>query len=190
MILLPVPGKVVSNDAIVSAVELSSDLPLALDDLSWIANIHSRFNISATGDVPTGRVKFCGGVSTAPDDSSFQITIYGGWNLLEGTVFNDVYTLTIPAFQWINVTPTNQNLGDGSDYGRLAHQCQVWQDSQMIVLGGQIMALNDINSTTGCDATHPPLLVLNTATYEWTNAFEPGVNYTQPSQVYNVIGGE
>ena len=34
---------------------------------------------TATGDLPDPRTEFCAGVSSAPDDSSFQVTIHGGW---------------------------------------------------------------------------------------------------------------
>lgn len=34
--------------------------------------------VEATGEVPPYRGEFCSGVSSAPDDSSFQITMHGG----------------------------------------------------------------------------------------------------------------
>ena len=37
--------------------------------------------VYATGDLPGYRHKFAIGVSSAPDDSSFQITVYGGCKL-------------------------------------------------------------------------------------------------------------
>ncbi|KAI9692393.1 MAG: hypothetical protein M1822_006624 [Bathelium mastoideum] len=148
------------------------------------------FNVTAMGDIPTARIEFCSGVSAAPDSSSFQITIYGGYNLFDGTALNDIYALTIPAFEWINVTPTNQSGGDGAKYGRHYHHCEVWQDSQMLVLGGVVELLNSGDTVNGCDTTHPPLLLLNTITYEWMDTFEPQMRYTQPSQIYNAIGGD
>lgn len=116
--------------------------------------------------------------------------MYGGWDQFDETVFNDVYVLSIPAFQWIDVTPKNQTGGDGETFGRTSARCQVWQDSQMLILGGSTYPLNNPNRTLGCDASHAPLLVLNTATYEWADTFTPDLNYTQPSQVYKAIGGE
>jgi len=58
-----------------------------------------RFNVTASGDIPDQRVDFCSTVSLSADDSSFQITIYGGWNLFEGNAFEDVYVLAIPSFR-------------------------------------------------------------------------------------------
>jgi hypothetical protein len=36
------------------------------------------YSVEATGHLPGLRAEFCSGVSSAPDDSSFQITIHGG----------------------------------------------------------------------------------------------------------------
>ena len=38
--------------------------------------------VEATGDLPPLRTEFCSGVSAAADDSSFQITIHGGYEYL------------------------------------------------------------------------------------------------------------
>lgn len=35
------------------------------------------YSVEADGDIPKDRAEFCAGVSSAPDDSSFQITIHG-----------------------------------------------------------------------------------------------------------------
>src|SRR5271170_4366752 len=64
------------------------------------------YNVTAEGDIPANRSGFCTIISVAPDDSSMQITMYGGWDLFGGRAFADIYVLSIPSFQWINVTDT------------------------------------------------------------------------------------
>ncbi|KAL9096895.1 MAG: hypothetical protein Q9165_000859 [Trypethelium subeluteriae] len=102
----------------------------------------ARYNVSASGytddtDVPDSRSSYCAGVSTAPDDTTFQVTIYGGYSSDTPQAYNDVYVLSIPSFTWFNMTPLDQGLGDGVDSGRAFHQCLMGNDAQMVVLGGQ-----------------------------------------------------
>ncbi|KAK6544630.1 hypothetical protein TWF694_001319 [Orbilia ellipsospora] len=162
-----------------------------IDSQTW-------YSIEATGatgedDIPTPRLSFCSTVSAAPDDSSFQITIYGGFWLSAAAATNKVHVLILPTFQWLDVTPKDQTLGDGN-YGRQSHRCALWNDAQMIVLGGIIQGINSRNNTpvnTGtCNSTHPPLLVLDTTTFEWVDTFNPNKSYSQPKQIYDVIGGD
>lgn len=146
------------------------------------------FNVTATGDVPVGRINMCAGVSAAPDDSSFQITIYGGYNLRFGNPANDMYVLSVPSFQWINVTPQ-----DADPYGRWEHSCAVWNDAQMIVLGGLMKESTGngaIVNANGCNASHPPLAIIDTTQFTFQTQFNPQRSYSVPQAVYNVIGGD
>lgn len=151
-----------------------------------------RYTIAANGDeFPDIRVEFCAGVSSAPDDSSFQITIYGGYSLYQGYPYNDVWVLSVPTFTWIKVTPSDKSLGDGS-YGRHLQTCHMGNEAQMIVLGGSVQTMHNpstIVTSTGCSDSHAPLLVLNTNTFQWSDAYNPDLTYTQPVVVYEAIGG-
>jgi hypothetical protein len=145
-----------------------------------------RFNVTAvpanddTTNYPPGRGSACVGVSTAPDDSTFQITVYGGFSLLLGWPLNDVYMLSIPSFQWFNVTPEAQDLGDSVHGGRAFSRCHTWNDGQMIVLGGQTQTFGRPVWETACDPQHPPLLVFDTSKLEWSDTFDPSLTYTVP----------
>ncbi|KAF3936105.1 hypothetical protein ABW20_dc0109653 [Dactylellina cionopaga] len=157
------------------------------------------YTVTATGgrsssDIPDGRLNFCAGVSAAPDDSSFQITIYGGYKLSNVAATNNVHVLIIPTFQWLDVTPDDQSLGDGRSWGRQTPKCLMWNDAQMIVLGGTIQgnlaSANEVVNTGSCNVTHPPLLVLDTTTFEWKDEFNPNRSYSQPQVVYELINGD
>ncbi|EPS44696.1 hypothetical protein H072_1312, partial [Dactylellina haptotyla CBS 200.50] len=156
------------------------------------------YTVDATGgggssDIPDGRLNFCAGVSAAPDDSSFQITIYGGYKLSNAAPTNKVHVLILPTFQWLDVTPKDQSLGD-DQWGRQSPKCLMWNDAQMIVLGGIIQGNNARNNsvvnTGSCNATHPPVLVLDTTSFTWADTFNPNRSYSQPKQVYDLIGGD
>ena len=146
------------------------------------------YNTTASGDVPVGRINMCAGVSSAPDDSSFQILIYGGYNLHFGNPANDMYVLSIPSFRWINVTPDNPD-----PYGRWEHTCVMWQDAQMVVLGG-LMKLSGgdgpVINANGCNSSHPPLMVIDTTGFTTQPQFNPQRSYSVPQAVYKVIGGD
>ncbi|KAI9711857.1 MAG: hypothetical protein M1820_002002 [Bogoriella megaspora] len=141
---------------------------------------------------PTSRVGHCAGVSTSPDSKTFQITIYGGFNLFLQQPFNDVYTLDIPSFTWTNVTPSNQDLGDGLHDGRAWHQCHMGNDAQMLILGGQTecMYCDEKSWESGCDEQHPPFLVFDTNNGQWADHFDPSASYTVPSSIAKISDSE
>lgn len=154
--------------------------------------------VKATGgrssrDIPDGRLNFCAGVSYAPDDTSAQIVIYGGYKLSNVAAVNKVHVLTLPTFQWLEVTPWGNEFGD-QEWGRQGPRCTMWNDAQMIVLGGQIQGNTSrddtVMNTGSCAPEHPPVLVLDTTTFEWLEEFNPNRSYSQPKVVYELIGGE
>lgn len=155
-----------------------------------------RYWIVATGTsgIPNTRTLFCSVVSRAPDDSSFQITMYGGKS---GPYYDDVWVLSIPSFQWIRVNDTNnhERISNGAGAGRKGHTCAIWNDSQMIVLGG-MYASNAATQIQGdgnksvCDTSYSPIRVLDTSDYSWKTEFQPNKAYSVPSTISDIIGGE
>ena len=150
--------------------------------------------MTATGDVPLDRSEFCSVISASPDDSSFQITFYGGFNIHEGGAFEDVYVLAIPAFRYINITSTN-NLETqlSAEAGRYQTTCALYENRQMIVLGGSLILKGDsvIENTETCNSSWSVIRQLDTTTFEWQDTFTPGSEpYAVPDQVSKVIGGE
>ena len=111
---------------------------------------------------------------------------------------DEVWVLSIPSFLWIAVNDTNN--WDRDSYkqspGRFGHTCTMWQQDQMIVVGGidSEIALPDPDPKDGldvCDPTNLPIRLLDTSTYSWQTEFIPNTtDYRVPSVVYQVIGGE
>ncbi|KKY25418.1 putative kelch repeat protein [Diplodia seriata] len=157
------------------------------------ARTGTSYRQEATGDIPDKRSEFCAGVSSAPDDSSFQITMTGGWDQFHGRAFNDVYVLSLPSFRWIRISDSNNpDTALELSPGRNRHKCDMWEDAQMIVTGGLVTlglgtteSLNDV-----CNETYPPIRVLDTSTHTWRAQFEPGLQYSVPNAVTAVIGGK
>lgn len=182
-------GAFVTPDAGVSSVprDMSQINVYDIDTATW-------HNITAGGDIPQDRALFCTVVSSAPDDSSFQITLYGGWNKIDQLSFADTYILSVPSFQWINVTDSSSpdaNIADDAQYGRHYHECIVYKDRQMLVLGGKITENSSIVNTRICSPDYPALRALDLSTLKWKDEWdsEPE-DYVVPDTVRSIIGGE
>ena len=147
--------------------------------------------------IPRGRAQFCLGVSRAPDDSSMQVTMYGG-TPKNGEYLDDVWVLSVPAFRWIAINDTNnqERLSDDSVAGRNSHTCIMWRDHQMIVLGGiyprpAATAVGSDRNVSVCDTVYSPLRLLDTSTYSWQSEYKPSENpYSVPAAVSDIIGGK
>lgn len=140
---------------------------------------------NTTGDFPPATAQHCAVVASAPDGSSHQIYVYGGY---PGQAFGDiktvldeydhVYALSIPAFEWIKVYNGDKNMG------RRGHRCLKPFDDQMLVVGG-------IHGQGEC--LEPSIVrVFNLNDLEFKDEYDPKKygSYKVPEPVYNVIGGK
>lgn len=89
------------------------------------------FNQTASGNFPNGRIEFCatGANST---NGTYEIFVYAGWAGRLGNQalpYDEMYILTLPAFQWIKVpyAPAKPRHG---------HTCETVGKRQMLVIGG------------------------------------------------------
>lgn len=156
---------------------------------------------STGGSTPGVRVNPCAVAATAADGSSTQIYMYGGQNLIpygSQTQYDDMWILSIPAFEWIKVDQTGQSVPPA----RAGHMCHHW-NSQMVVIGGYV------GQDLSCDS--PGIYVFNTSSLQWgsgytalaggdslnrqksqrndANALQGSYGYQVPSVVQSVIGG-
>lgn len=196
-VLVFVPGWGVSGVLIGLAGGTASEFT---DDMSTLdvydIATSTWYHQSTTGTAPGVRVNPCAVVASAPDASSFQIYLFGGQNLQpagDQIQYDDLYILTIPAFEWIG--PITQS-GDSIPSARAGHTCNL-RDGQMVLVGG----FN--TSVTTCDS--PGVYVFNASSLQWSSSFtalsdspslDPGnsvlsnsYGYTVPDEVVSVIGG-
>ncbi|OQO07893.1 hypothetical protein B0A48_06685 [Cryoendolithus antarcticus] len=138
--------------------------------------------------------QFCAGVTTAPDNNAFHITVYGGWSLLDQRSYETVYTLSLPSLTWINATlisaQSNEEQKVDHTVGRDQHSCQVFSNALLLVLGGNIRAGYQSLTDGACDQVFAPLRTLDLSTYKWQSVFDPNVDYQVPEIVYSLIGGK
>ncbi|KAI0839992.1 hypothetical protein F5Y06DRAFT_303073 [Hypoxylon sp. FL0890] len=146
----------------------------------------------ATGDLSSFRAEFCADVSAPPDDSGFQVTIHGDRDIEGNAALNDVYVLSIPAFQWMKVNDSNNPDLQGFDSpGRRGPKCDVLNERQLIVSGGEVMMVDGSILNRECNMTnYPPFRVLDTSSYTWRSNFDPSLEDTVLNSVTAMIGGE
>jgi hypothetical protein len=184
-------------DTTTTSDEFSNNCCYATTDMS-IINVYdiassTWYSVTASGQIPPQREQQCSVVSVSPDSSSFQVTMYQGWNLFEGEAFEDVYVLTIPSFRWVQISDTgNTEQSLGQNTGRFGGSCAIWNDRQMVVVGGGFrIGSTQVNGGTSCNTSYPAIRVLDTNTYAWQTQFQSDLGaYEVPEAVYNLIGGK
>ncbi|KAL1842725.1 hypothetical protein VTJ49DRAFT_4363 [Mycothermus thermophilus] len=143
---------------------------------------------NATGTVPASRRRFCGGATWAPDQSSYNIYIYGGAGVdPDHAAFDDIYVLTIPTFQWIKMHPTDGNVT--GEYPHHSLSCNIIDGAQMVIIGGTFPTLDM------CDS--PPQFGLHNADLGQQNPdkalweiFNPNLTqYAVPDAIIDAVGG-
>ncbi|KAI1172115.1 hypothetical protein F4777DRAFT_582238 [Nemania sp. FL0916] len=166
-------------------VNLESELRSLSDIFIYDISSNIWYLQTASGDVPTPRYDISACVSSAPDNSSFQITIYGGMpdpSSKPDNALNEIYVLSIPSFRWIRVNGSGNPDFLGSDKPGLAlHQCDVWNNGQLIISGGVTKSSSNI--------TYPPFRILDSSSYSWRSQLSSTLEYSVPEVVTAVIGG-
>jgi len=141
----------------------------------------------ATGDIPPDRRKSCGGAAWPKDQSSYNIYIYGGFGFGENaTGFDDVWILTMPAFEWIKWYPDTAGV-QAYPHGSLT--CNVVNNTQMIVMGGNF-TFSDMCDAPTIQGQHNLNLGQNDVTHAKWAAYQTNITgYDVPADILKVTGG-
>ncbi|KAL4977164.1 hypothetical protein BDW66DRAFT_40306 [Aspergillus desertorum] len=139
------------------------------------------YNQNTTGDIPPQLTEFCSVYASAPDGSSHNIYIYGGYDGLDprNRPSDDVYVLSVPAFEWIQLYS-----GNSTANGRREHKCVKPYPDKMLVLGG---------THIGGSTCIPDIIrVFNLNTGRFQNTYNPRDwdEYKVPDLVSGRIGGD
>ncbi|KAJ4385722.1 hypothetical protein N0V93_010151 [Gnomoniopsis smithogilvyi] len=154
-------------------------------DIYDIAN-EVWYTQSTTGSGPGQLTEGCAVMQPAADYSSFNIYWYGGYNGLNLTVdsaWNDaIWVLSLPSFTWKQVSDAR------TGKARAGHKCVMPYPDQMLVIGGN--RAQSGGSTYECLTEIIQLFNVSSAT--WLDSYDPSVwsNYSVPSAVFEVIGGD
>ncbi|KAK5058746.1 hypothetical protein LTR84_011010 [Exophiala bonariae] len=122
--------------------------------------------------IPATRILGCSVMVPAPDNSSYNIYVFGGEVQIGGPRVKDIWVLTLPNFTWIKLA--NDRVGSvGSTCRRIANQA---------LLFGSAAA-----SETECQAFFS---IFDLTSLEWTNSYNPSAAaYLVPPAISSVIGG-
>lgn len=141
------------------------------------ADKNKWYQQKASGTIPSARTDFCLVAAPSQDNSSTSIYMYGGRS--NGTIFDDIYVLSIPSFTWVKVFV-------GED-ARWSVTCHFIPPRQMITVGGGGKS-NDIS--TDCDWEQKSLAVLDLSTIGWGSIYDADAPlYEVPDAVVKIIGG-
>ncbi|KAL0259112.1 hypothetical protein SLS55_006617 [Diplodia seriata] len=151
------------------------------DVSSWLSSPDKNgtwYTQTATGTVPALRTDFCLAAATAADGSSHNIYLYGGRNPKSGTIYDDVYALSLPSFTWTR-------LFEGQS-PRWGHTCHLVPNStQLVTLGGAL----DLERAT-CDWEWRGVAALDVWSVTWNSVFDAGARpYKVTQGVAEVVGG-
>ncbi|EPS37995.1 hypothetical protein H072_8274 [Dactylellina haptotyla CBS 200.50] len=134
-----------------------------------------------SGPVPINTRGACTVANYAPDNSSIQITMFGGvvYNAAKDSfdATDNTWILTIPSFSWIFAGNSTAPIGPGE---RQDHTCHI-SGSQMVVIGGR-------NGSNACE--NSGMWVFDTAKLEWQTSFTTDTSYLVPKAVTNIIQGD
>ncbi|KAI5838807.1 hypothetical protein DFP73DRAFT_563252 [Morchella snyderi] len=156
--------------------DLISMSNIGIFDINSIAVGGTWYNQTATGDVPSPRIDFCMVIVSAPDKSSHNIFIYGGWDGVNN--FDQVYVLSIPSFRWIKIF-------EGKDERR-SHTCHVVGNRQLMTVGGR----RGRTLPGECDWQPNTISLFDMVTLDWVPEYKPnGTKWEVPKPISDKIGG-
>ncbi|KAK6331357.1 hypothetical protein TWF730_004438 [Orbilia blumenaviensis] len=135
------------------------------------------------GSPPNARAHFCATTIQAPDDSSMQIFIYGGFG--DGHP-SDIFTLSLPSFTWSRLEEISPDLLPGPG-PRLQPVCEMVNNRFFTIFGGRSLAGGD---PAICDVQQNALFMYDLVEKEWIMDYDASTqDYSVPEPVYRVIGG-
>jgi hypothetical protein len=135
------------------------------------------YSQNTTGVAPVPRIDACLVVITAPDNSSYNIYMYGGRDGADA-YYDETWVLSLPSFQW--------KLVDQGTKPRYSPTCHVVGNRQMITTGG-----SDTSAlTSGCDWQTRGVGVLDMSSIVWGSTYNAAADpYVVPDIIVEVIGG-
>ncbi|APA09574.1 hypothetical protein sscle_05g043440 [Sclerotinia sclerotiorum 1980 UF-70] len=132
----------------------------------------------ASGNLPPRRIDSCTVVAAAPDNSSYNIYLYGGQDG-DSVSYDDVFVLSLPSFKWIQV----YEAVPGSP--RFGHTCHLVGNRQMLTVGGAQKKYSSY-----CDWESSGVAIYDMYALSWTSAFHHDANsYIVPGNITDAIGG-
>ena len=141
---------------------------------TWYTQTTTGDPKTTDGDVngfPKPRMIGCVVAASAPDNSSHHIYMYGGGGEYFGSLFDEVWVLSLPMFRWTKVY--------GGPFGLLGNTCHLTGERYMLAVGGY-------REAGGCMTL---LGIYDVSELQWVNTYYPNTAYFVPAKIATIIGG-
>lgn len=167
-VLVALGGRMYGGMRTLTSQEKGSLLTFDTIDVYDIASYHSDamsngtwYQQRASGEIPPPRIDTCTVVASAPDNSSHNIYIYGGWDPTgnQNKWYDDIYVLSLPSFTWIKMYE--------AESPRYGHTCHL-VGRQLLTVGGHNIRRNQTNM---CDWETQSIAVLDLPSMTWGSVF-------------------
>ncbi|KAF1844777.1 uncharacterized protein K460DRAFT_310690, partial [Cucurbitaria berberidis CBS 394.84] len=162
---------------------LSFDNIDLFDIASYLTDSRSNgtwYQQATSGEVPPPRIDSCTAMASAPDNSTHNIYMYGGWDPTGDQTkwYDDVYVLSLPSFTWVKMFQ--------ADSPRYGHTCHL-VGRQLLTIGGHNVRRNITNM---CDWEQQSIGVLDLPTMTWGSIFDAShQQYEMSKGLVDKIGG-
>lgn len=116
---------------------------------------------TTSGEIPPARIDSCAVIASAPDNSTHNIYIYGGWDPTgdHEKWYDDIHVLSLPSFTWVKMYQ--------ADSPRYGHTCHI-AGRQLLTVGGHNVRRN---ITDMCDWETQSIAILDLPTMTWGSVF-------------------
>ncbi|KAK6515897.1 hypothetical protein TWF281_004489 [Arthrobotrys megalospora] len=158
--------------------------PLSMETiLIYDAETDTWYRQRTNGAPPIARSHFCATTIKAPDNSSTQILVYGGFGEQHPS---DIFALSLPSFTWVRLEEKSPDFLPGPGV-RLQPACEVVNDRFFTIFGGRSLVGGD---TANCDTDQNALFMYDLTERDWISSYDPDARgYNIPQPVYAAIGG-
>ncbi|KAF2633229.1 hypothetical protein BU25DRAFT_1977 [Macroventuria anomochaeta] len=136
---------------------------------------------ATSGDIPPARIDSCTVLASAPDNSSHNIFIYGGWDPTSNITkyYDDMYVLSLPSFTWIKMF-----MGESPRYG---HTCHLSAGRQLLTIGG---STQHGNVTDSCDWEAESVGIMDLTPLTWGSVYSAEYRpYEVSNKLIDKLGG-
>lgn len=185
-------GVLVAFGGVITPADIFSSKPAALPNNNTFMSDLMIYDIDAkqwysqstleTGIKPPQLAKFCTTVVPTKDGNSQEIFVYGGYDgsgNRSPPENDDVWVLSVPAFQWTQVSSAAAD----SKHGRSGPVCFSPNPTTLISIGGSLWQGSSLLSDTIID-------VFNLTSLKWDGVYDPSseAQFTAPDAIVSQLG--
>ncbi|KAK7223103.1 hypothetical protein V2G26_011106 [Clonostachys chloroleuca] len=169
-----------SNGLVMTLGGVASSKPKVAGHLD-LGNVHffdpetmKWYKQATTGEIPSGRMDHCAvGVK---GNGTFEIFVFGGYNVDEDETYKDMHILSLPGFVWTKASEEARS-------GRMQGTCILAGKRQLVSIGGT-EAIHDPDAWGAADPEPQGLSVFDLIELSWKDKYDAhAAEYTTPNSI-------